>query len=331
MSEPLESFGRFNDFPPELRQAVWHAALDDYLDSFRPKLFDVSQVNNKHMFTYSYTPGPPPRPPIALVCHESRDVAKSYYTSCRYQGYRGLRGMSDAHWFRPEKDILYLSGGSMFTRTFSNRPNPILELLPWPRKLDYVRNVGMDYFTMGSTPYVREIIPLLLSRFPSLDTLYWLVPQHHWVYRSQVESHCCLRLPSDLMDIPDGYDDLYPGFFDPENDELGDEPETRFLMRWPDVRTRMIDIIREIREAGEIPREPKLQGMFIIRPECPGSPEYDTPCELGEDTYGSAMRPYWRQIPFENLPDSVRPHWGWVWENLLDSEDQQQQDQQPMT
>ncbi|KAI0137943.1 hypothetical protein F4776DRAFT_622165 [Hypoxylon sp. NC0597] len=285
MSEPLESFGRFGDFPYELRQIVWHAALDNYLDSFPPRLFHVRGAN-KEMFTYWYTPGPPPMPPIAQVCRESHAAVKFYYISCQYQGYSGIYTLV----FRSNRDVIH-------------------SFLMWHRNLDRIRNVGVDFFTMGKTTYMRQVLPQLVSRFPSLDTLYWLVPQRHWLYRRQIEPYCCCKLPSDLMDIPDEYDDLHPGFFDPENDDERERPNWGIIMRWLDVRARMTDVICEIREAGEIPREPKLQGMFIVRPECPGTSGIGTPCDLKDADDDFISKPYRREIPITKPPDTARPRW----------------------
>ncbi|KAI1416259.1 hypothetical protein F5Y13DRAFT_206265 [Hypoxylon sp. FL1857] len=327
MQSSLERFERFVDLPYELRQAIWHAALDGYLDSFPARLFQIddNDIQKTGKITYFYDPGPPPTPPVALACHESRAVAASYYTSCEYQGYHGLKAMSAAHWIRPERDVLYLAHPTLWTYSL------ILEVtLPRhfsPPEAETIHNLGMNFFNMNSTNYMRLALPKISSRCPLLRTLYVLVPQRHRVMLDELdnkcyEANCCTELPSDMVNIPDWYDDLDPGFFDQETADPETGQSWSVLKRWSGIRARMTDIIRDMVGKGEIPRELELQGAFIVRPECPGDEEEGWDCDIEEC---SPRLSYTRKIPIPESP-SVGPHWGWKYEHPLHSEDDQ-----PMT
>ncbi|KAI0842601.1 hypothetical protein F5Y06DRAFT_292535 [Hypoxylon sp. FL0890] len=118
-----------------------------------------------------------------------------------------------------------------------------------------------------------------------------------------------MELPSDLVEIPDWYDDLKVRPYYPQIPFS----EPVLSWRWGDIRARMSDIIRDMVEKGEIPREIKLKGMFIVRPKCP---EFFV-CQL--DAYTDSA--YRRTIP--TTESSVGPHWGWKYEHPSHSEDQQ--------
>ncbi|KAI1142555.1 hypothetical protein F5Y05DRAFT_409704 [Hypoxylon sp. FL0543] len=301
MSRASERFERFGDFPYELRQAIWHAVLDDYLDGFPARLFHVQKVR-PGKFKYFCAPEPPPMPPVARVCHESRAAATFYYTSRGYRGYRDLKEMSDADWLRPEKDVLLFHGGNNLVEVHGNDEATTYGL---------VRNLGINYYLLASPGYLRETLPGILRQFHSLRTIYALVPQCHWLGSEfGTEAECCLELPSNLVDIPDSYDDLKPRSV---------YPETPFAeaqsWRWGDVRARMAGIIRSMMENGEISRDIKLQGTFIVRPKCPGF----FVCQL--DAYPHSA--YRRRIPITESPSRVIPHWRWKYWHPMYLDDQQ--------
>ncbi|KAI6089998.1 hypothetical protein F4821DRAFT_275589 [Hypoxylon rubiginosum] len=228
-------FELFNQFPYELRRAVWDHALDD----IPPRTFAFSFYDTSHPYKKLIVP------PIVHACHESRDAAASYYGRRLYQDRRDVEVISATGWFNPEKDILYFK-----SLVLDSDVEDMLERLKdqYPNfGLDRVRNIAFDKLFGEGLTLEKPLIKQCYRVLPSMQTFYWMIPDKdipssHWPLGQTIKQ---------LTMIPSPY--LRPGETYP--------PTKMFRLvnggRWT-PRERLRDYIESLVIEEEIPREPKV-------------------------------------------------------------------------
>ncbi|KAI4866718.1 hypothetical protein F4820DRAFT_240454 [Hypoxylon rubiginosum] len=270
MSTPLETFELFGQLPYELRRLVW----DYSLDNFPARLFQISRTNRLPCWAH------PVSPPTVQACHESRAAAVSYHAACGRRGgsWRDVdvRALSATGWFHPEKDVLYFKtwqvpvppgGGS------SSNPEHVLARLGSEYRnyqLSSVRNVAFHHRVLSNTRNTTQILQQFYCLLPSVETVYWLVPQRFSEVGDMMAQKGANynggdgRLPASLVEIPDSYARLS---YVEQRSSNG-----RFPMHttWWMVREQLAKEMRAMAESGRIPREPEVLGVFLVMPESPG-------------------------------------------------------------
>ncbi|XXH03808.1 hypothetical protein Hte_010214 [Hypoxylon texense] len=265
MSAPLETFELFGQLPYELRRLIW----DYSLDSFPPRLYQIGHINRLPCWSQ------PPSPPTVQACRESRAAAVSYYAAAaaapgRLRGRRDVQALSATGWFRPETDILYFKAWQAPSRWIRKTLEHTLARLGSEYR-DYrlasVRHVAFHHRALHDTVNTRLLLQPFYSLLPSIETVYWLVPQRV----SEVGTLVAERgasfgggggdtLPASLVEIPDECTCV----------SYRDPLESRWLRTWWEIKGQLAKEMHKMAERGGIPREPEVVGVFLVTPESPG-------------------------------------------------------------